>query len=57
MLSDKRRQDIRILGQLAARLDGDPRHPVEIIVEFFIMTELEKRDLLRAYEAAGKRAE
>jgi hypothetical protein len=40
---------IRILGRLAAKLNDDPRHPIDVFTEFFKFTAQEQDIFLRGF--------
>ena len=41
---------LREIGRLAACLDGDPRHPLEVILDFFEVDEHDRRIVEDAYQ-------
>lgn len=48
----RRSTEIRLSAQLAAALDGDPRHPCEVIMDFFVLDAEERVHFMREYQAA-----
>jgi len=41
---------LRVLGKLAARLDADPGHPLDVMADFFALTDQERQILLDSYD-------
>lgn len=41
---------IKMLGKLAARLDADPRSPVDVMTDFFALSDQERWVLLDSYD-------
>lgn len=52
MTAEEYRARLVELGQLAARLEGDPNDPIEIIFDFYGITGKDREIVLRAYQEA-----
>ena len=46
------RERLREIGRLAAALDGSPDHPLDVILRFFEIDDIDKRTVIEAYQSA-----